>query len=45
MPVRVDDELTGLGHPLVPILAALKRWSESHIGEILQARELYDAGA
>jgi DNA-binding HxlR family transcriptional regulator len=43
VPVRVDYELTPLGHTLVPILAALKHWAESHIGEILQAREDYDA--
>ncbi|HTJ36059.1 MAG TPA: helix-turn-helix domain-containing protein [Dactylosporangium sp.] len=43
VPVRVDYELTALGHTLVPILAALKSWSESNIGEILQAREDYDA--
>jgi DNA-binding HxlR family transcriptional regulator len=43
VPVRVDYELTALGHTLVPILAALKRWAESHIGEILDAREDYDA--
>jgi DNA-binding HxlR family transcriptional regulator len=45
VPVRVDYELTALGHTLVPILAALKHWSEEHIGEILQRRGDYDARA
>ncbi|MEV8512334.1 helix-turn-helix domain-containing protein [Dactylosporangium sp. NPDC051484] len=45
VPVRVDYELTPLGHSLVPILVALKSWSETHIGQILQAREDYDAAA
>ena len=45
MPVRVDYELTPLGHTLVPILGALKTWSETHIGEILEARDDYDARA
>ncbi|GAA2362914.1 helix-turn-helix domain-containing protein [Dactylosporangium salmoneum] len=43
VPVRVDYELTPLGHTLVPILAALKGWAESNIGDILQSREDYDA--
>jgi DNA-binding HxlR family transcriptional regulator len=43
VPVRVDYELTPLGHTLVPILRALKDWSETHIGEILEARDDYDA--
>ena len=42
VPVRVDYELTPLGHSLVPILAALKRWAEGNIGEIFTAREAYD---
>jgi DNA-binding HxlR family transcriptional regulator len=45
VPVRVDYELTALGHTLVPILAALKAWSEYNIEEILQARDDYDASA
>ncbi|MER7009436.1 helix-turn-helix domain-containing protein [Dactylosporangium sp. NPDC000555] len=45
VPVRVDYELTPLGHSLVPILAALKGWSETHIEQILRAREDYDATA
>ncbi|MFG2039899.1 winged helix-turn-helix transcriptional regulator [Dactylosporangium sp. NPDC048998] len=45
VPVRVDYELTPLGRTLVPVLSALKSWSEAHIGQILQARENYDAAA
>ncbi|MFI5689987.1 winged helix-turn-helix transcriptional regulator [Streptomyces sp. NPDC051636] len=40
-PVRVDYELTELGHTLVPLLAALKQWSEGHIEEITAAREVF----
>lgn len=42
VPVRVDYELTRLGRTLVPVLSALKDWSETHIGEILAARGAYD---
>lgn len=42
IPVRVDYELTDLGRTLVPILRALKAWSESHIEEIQAARARYD---
>jgi DNA-binding HxlR family transcriptional regulator len=45
VPVRVDYELTPLGYSLVPVLQALKRWSESHIEEILEARVAYDQRA
>lgn len=43
VPVRVDYELTDLGRSLVPVLRALKDWSESHIEQILTARTHYDA--
>lgn len=42
VPVRVDYELTPLGRTLVPVVRALKDWSEAHIDEILAARETYD---
>lgn len=42
-PVRVDYALTTLGVSLVPVLRALKDWSEGHIEEILTARDVYDA--
>jgi DNA-binding HxlR family transcriptional regulator len=43
VPLRVDYELTALGLDVLPILAALKAWSEEHITQILQARDSYDA--
>ena len=45
VPVRVDYELTDLGKSLVPILGALKDWSESHIQQIMAARDAYEARA
>jgi DNA-binding HxlR family transcriptional regulator len=42
VPVRVDYELTDLGRSLVPVLWALKDWSESHIDEIMAARTAFD---
>ena len=43
VPVRVDYELTALGESLVPVMRALKEWSETYIGEIIDARAAYDA--
>jgi len=43
VPVRVDYELTDLGRTLVPVLRALKDWSETHIEQVLAARDAYDA--
>ena len=43
VPVRVDYALTPLGRTLVPVLGALKDWSETHIEEVLGAREAFDA--
>ena len=43
VPVRVDYELTELGQSLLPVLRALKDWSETHIEEIIAARGTYDA--
>lgn len=42
VPVRVDYALSPLGETLVPVLRALKDWSEKHIETILEARERYD---
>jgi DNA-binding HxlR family transcriptional regulator len=42
VPVRVDYELTALGRTLVPVLGALKDWSETHIEQVLAAREAFD---
>ena len=41
VPVRVDYELTPLGRTIVPVLRALKDWSEAHIEEVLAARDAH----
>ena len=43
VPVRVDYELTDLGHDLLPLQRAIKAWAEAHIDEVQQARSGYDA--
>jgi DNA-binding HxlR family transcriptional regulator len=43
VPPRVEYELTTLGRTLHEPLAALGRWAENHIAEVLEAREEYDA--
>ena len=43
VPVRVDYALTPLGRTLVPVLRALKDWSETHIEQVLAARDSFDA--
>lgn len=43
VPVRVDYELTPLGRTLVPVLMALKTWSETHIEEVMAARDAFEA--
>ena len=45
VPVRVDYALTPLGDSLVPVLDALKTWSETHIEQVLDAREHFDVAA
>ena len=45
VPVRVDYELTPLGRSLLPIVHAIKGWSETHIEEIQAARASYDKAA
>lgn len=42
VPVRVDYELTALGRTILPVVDAVKQWSESHIVEIHRARIAYD---
>jgi DNA-binding HxlR family transcriptional regulator len=42
VPVRVDYELTPLGLTLLPVLRAVKSWSETHFPEIQLARDEYD---
>jgi DNA-binding HxlR family transcriptional regulator len=41
VPVRVDYELTPLGHTLLPVVRAIKDWSETHIAEVQAARTAY----
>ena len=43
VPVRVDYELTDLAATLVPLIAALKNWSETNMDDILLARAKFDA--
>ena len=42
VPVRVDYELTPLGRTLVPVLVAVKTWSETHIEEVMAARDAFE---
>lgn len=42
VPVRVDYQLTGLGETILPVVVAIKQWSETHIDEIHAARDAYD---
>ena len=41
VPVRVDYALTPLGQSLLPVLRALKDWSETHIEQVLAARAAF----
>ena len=43
VPVRVDYELTPLGHELFPVMVAIKTWAETHIDRVFQARAQFDA--
>ncbi|WP_020120698.1 helix-turn-helix domain-containing protein [Streptomyces canus] len=43
VPVRVDYALTPLGSSLAGLLTAVKSWAETHIEEVHEARERYDA--
>lgn len=38
VPVRVDYALTPLGHSLLPLVAEIKAWAETHMDEVLTAR-------
>ncbi|MGH8929545.1 MAG: winged helix-turn-helix transcriptional regulator [Egibacteraceae bacterium] len=42
VPVRVDYELTPLGHDLAPLMTALKDWAETHMEDVVAARNDYD---
>ncbi|WP_020136012.1 winged helix-turn-helix transcriptional regulator [Streptomyces sp. 351MFTsu5.1] len=43
VPVRVDYALTPLGSSLAGLLTAVKTWAETHIEEVHEARDRYDA--
>lgn len=43
VPVRVDYELTELGHSILEPMEFLRRWSEKHVPKVLAAREEFDA--
>ncbi|WP_210592668.1 helix-turn-helix domain-containing protein [Streptomyces sp. GESEQ-35] len=43
VPVRVDYELTPLGTGLAHVLTAVKDWAETHIEQVHEARDRYDA--
>ena len=42
VPVRVDYQLTALGQTILPVVGAIKHWSEAHIQQIHAARAAYD---
>lgn len=42
VPVRVDYALTPLGASLLPVMQAVKDWAETHIEEVISARDTYD---
>jgi DNA-binding HxlR family transcriptional regulator len=44
VPVRVDYELTDLGHSLQDPIKLLKAWAEDHVPDVREAQERYDAG-
>lgn len=43
VPVRVDYELTNLGHSLLGPMETIRQWSQEHVPTVLQAREKFDA--
>lgn len=43
VPVRVDYGLTPLGASLQPVLRAIKDWAETHIEQVVAARDDYDS--
>lgn len=45
VPVRVDYELTPLGHDLRLVVQPLKSWAERHMAEVLAHREQFEATA
>ncbi|MFF0452745.1 winged helix-turn-helix transcriptional regulator [Nocardia africana] len=45
VPVRVDYELTPLGHSLLPVMRAVKDWAEQNMDQVHAARERYEQRA
>ena len=45
IPPQVTYELTALGRTLTEPIAALRDWVNNHAGEVLAAREAYDASS
>lgn len=45
VPVRVDYELTPLGHSLLPVMRAVKDWAEQNMDRVHAAREHYEQQA
>jgi DNA-binding HxlR family transcriptional regulator len=43
VPPRVDYALTDLGSSLLDLMRGLEDWAETHIGEVVEARNAYDA--
>jgi DNA-binding HxlR family transcriptional regulator len=43
VPVRVDYELTPLGMSLMPLIACIKEWAETHMEQVTAARREYDS--
>jgi DNA-binding HxlR family transcriptional regulator len=41
--VTVTYEVTALGRSLLEVVAGVKRWAESHMDQVLEARASYDA--
>lgn len=42
VPVRVDYDLTPLGRDLAPVMSAIKAWAETHMDDVLAARNRHD---
>ncbi|GAA4250471.1 winged helix-turn-helix transcriptional regulator [Dactylosporangium darangshiense] len=42
VPVRVDYRLTSLGESLLPLMAAVKAWAETHMPQVERAQAAYD---
>jgi DNA-binding HxlR family transcriptional regulator len=44
IPPRVDYELTDLGRELVVPLSMLEKWATTHMGQVQEARDVFDEG-